>query len=237
MMEVNAHGTGALVTAADRRIGRWVQLSSIAVYGAPQAGVIDEDAALQPVDVYGRSKADAERRVREAAERGAFLSAIVRPAKVFGVGIASGNNAILFQLFSLVRRGLFFFIGKPGALTHYVHVDNLVEALERCGRAALRENAVYNLSDDRTIEDFVQVIADALARPTPKLRLPQAPVELLARAFGRVPGFPLHERRVTALVNRVAIPCERIRRSLGYVHPVPIERGLPELVRAWSDRA
>ena len=33
------------------------------------------------------------------------------------------------NLFKLVDRGLFFYIGEPGATAHYVHVDNLVDAL------------------------------------------------------------------------------------------------------------
>ena len=237
MLAVNVGGTRNLVAAAHGRVTRWVQLSSIGVYGAPRAGVVDEAAPIQPVDVYGRSKAEADALVLGAANDGAFACALVRPTKVYGAGIASGNNEILYRLFSLVRRRLFFFIGRPGALAHYVHVDNLVDALERCARAEFTGSRVYNLSDDRTIEAFVQVIADALDAPVPTLRLPQAPLEWLARIFGRIPGFPLDERRLAALVNRAAIPSERIRRELGYACPVPVEQGLRELAVAWRSDA
>jgi nucleoside-diphosphate-sugar epimerase len=235
MMEVNAHGTASLVGAAAGRIAHWVQLSSIAVYGAPRTGVIDEETPPQPLDVYGESKAEADRRVLEAAARGSFTCAVVRPSKVFGAGIASGNNEILYRLFALVRKGLFFFIGRPGALTHYVHIENLIDALERCGRAQLAGSRVYNLSDDRTIEQFVAVISGALGKPIPRLRLPQAPVEALARTFGRLPRFPLDERRVAALVNRATIATERIR-EVGYTCPTPVEKGLRELVVQWNGR-
>ena len=237
MVEINAAGTANLVAAARGKVRRWVQLSSIGVYGAPRDGVIDETAPIAPIDIYGESKAAADSAVLDAASGSAFTCAVVRPAKVFGAGIASGNNEILYRLFGLVRRGLFFFIGKPGALTHYVHVDNLVDALERCARAELAGTRIYNLSDDRTIEQFVGVIADALGKPAPRLRLPQAPVEALAHAFGKLPRFPLDERRIAALVNRAAIPSERIRLELGYACPVPVETGLRELVAAWSRRA
>ena len=56
MMEVNVGATGSLVAAARGKVRRWVQLSSVAVYGAPEAGVIDEvtspDDNLQAVFRY-----------------------------------------------------------------------------------------------------------------------------------------------------------------------------------------
>ena len=236
MMAVNAEGTRNLVSAAAGRVGRWVQLSSIAVYGAPERGVIDEATPLAPIDVYGESKAQAERAVLDAAEHGSFSCAVIRPSKVFGAGVASGNNQVLYRLFSLVDQRLFFFIGKPGALTHYVHAANLVAALVRAGRATLAGTRLYNLSDDRTIEYFVDVIADALGEPAPRLRLPEAPVRLAARVLGRLPGFPLDERRVAALVNRAAFPSERIRQDLGYAPVVALEQGLRDLVLEWRGR-
>jgi nucleoside-diphosphate-sugar epimerase len=62
-------------------------------------------------------------------------------------------------------------------------------------------------------------------------------VRALARVLGRIPGFPLDERRVAALVNRAEFPVERIRRELGYTPRVPLERGLRELADVWRRRA
>lgn len=236
MMETNVGGTGSLIAAARGKVHRWIQLSSVAVYGAPEAGIIDEETPPQPVDTYGRSKAEADRLVMDAAGQGAFTCAVLRPGKVFGAGIDSANNQILFRLFSLVDRGFFFFIGQPGALTHYVHVDNLVEAL-MCCRSEPGANRVYNLSDDRPIEAFIASIAAALGRETPTQRLPEAPVRWLARTFGALPGWPLDERRVTALVNRAVFPATRIQDELGYSHRVPVEDGLRELVGFWRRHA
>ena len=236
MMEINVGGTGNLIAAARGKVPRWIQLSSVAVYGAPEAGVIDAETPPRPIDTYGRSKADADRLVMDAAGQGAFSCTVLRPAKVFGAGIDSANNQILFRLFSLVDRGLFFFIGRPGALTHYVHVDNLVEALVCC-RSEPAANRVYNLSDDRSIEAFIAVVAAALGRKEPRLRLPEGPVRWVARTLGALPGWPLDERRVAALVNRAAFPATRIECELGYRHRVRLEDGLRELVAFWRRHA
>ena len=237
MAAMNVGGTRKLIAAARNRIGRWVQLGSIAVYGVPASGTITEESPLCPADVYGRSKAEADHLVIKAAEQDAFSCAVLRPAKIFGAGARGESNEILQRLISFVDKGLFFFIGKPGALTHYVHVDCVVDALVRCGSAAAARSAVYNLSDDCAIEDFIAVIADALGKPAPRLRLSETLARTLAAICGWVPGFPLTAQRVAALVNRAAFPCGRIARELDYSHPVRVQQGLRELVESWKRRA
>ena len=232
MMAVNAGGTRNLVAAARGRIAHWVQLGSIATYGAPQSGTIDEDTPPAPIDAYGHSKTAADEAALAAAREGAFSCCVLRPSKVFGAGTASGNNEILFRLFKLVDRGVFFYIGEPGAMAHYVHVDNLVDALLRCGRAK-SVTRVFNLSDERTLEHFIGVVAAALGRKAPTWRLPERPVRIVARVLGGVPGWPLDERRVDALVNRASFPATRIERELGYAPVVTLEDGLRELVAHW----
>jgi len=234
MMEVNVTGTGRLVSAARAKVRCWVQLGSIAVYGTPERGVITEETPPHPVDLYGRSKAEADQIVLGAAQQGGFAARVLRPAKVFGASIDSENNDILFRLFALIDRGLFFFIGEPGALTHYVHVDNVVAALIRCGRGNASGARVYNLSDDCPLERFVAEIAGALGKPRPTLRVPERPARWLARALGPIPGFPLNEKRLSALVNRASFPIARARDDLGYTHCVPVEAGIRALAQVWQ---
>jgi nucleoside-diphosphate-sugar epimerase len=114
MVEVNVEGTRRLVEAASNRIGHWVQLSSIAVYGAPQYGVITEETPSRPATAYGASKAEADRLVIEAGKRGEIACSILRPAKIFGDGMAGGNNQILRRMISIIDSGLFFFVGIRG---------------------------------------------------------------------------------------------------------------------------
>lgn len=234
MTEVNVEGTRRLVRAARGSIGRWVQLGSVAVYGTPRAGVITEDTPASPVTVYGHGKAAADGIVMEAAAGGAFSCAILRPAKIFGAGLEGGNTAILRRLIGAIDKGLFFFIGPPGAVAHYAPVDGVVEALTLCGRSGQAANRAYNLSDDRTMETFVGAIAAALGRACPSLRLPEAPVRLLAKALGWMPGFPLTGARVEALTGRADFSGERIARELGYRPPVTVEQALRELVADWK---
>ncbi len=134
---------------------------------------------------------------------------------------------------AMIERGLFFFMGKPGASANYIHVDNIVEGLILCGRKPAAKGRVYNLSDYLTIEEFVTVIANTLGKAPPKMRLPEAPVRLASRLLSKLPGFPLPESRINALVNRSVYSIMRIQQELGYAHPVTMEKGLRRLVTEW----
>jgi len=108
-----------------------------------------------------------------------------------------------------------------------------VEGLVLCGKMDAAKGRIYNLSDHRTIEEFVTVIADELCKPVPRLRLPEMPVRWMAKLCGRLPLFPLTEGRVKGLTSRAVYSIERIQQELGYVHQVFMEDGLREMVKAW----
>jgi nucleoside-diphosphate-sugar epimerase len=101
-----------------------------------------------------------------------------------------------------------------------------------CGTAPAARG-VYNLSDDRPMEQFVGAIAGALGRPAPRLRVPEPVARAMAALLGAVPGFPLTASRVEALSRRVRYPPARIQRELGYSFGVSVEQGLQRLVADW----
>ena len=169
--------------------------------------------------------------MRQAAKHGAFSYTVLRPSIVFGPGM---RNRSLRQMTGMIDRGFFFFIGPKGASANYIFLDNVIEALVHCGRMAAAKGTVYNLSDQRTIEEFVAVIADALGKSHPNLRVTEGLARFAARTLGKVPGFPLTEFRIDALTTRVVYPATRIERELGYAHAVTMEDALSLFVGRWK---
>jgi len=166
----------------------------------------------------------------EAAGR-SFTCTILRPSTVFGCDMP---NRSLFEMITMIAHRVFFFIGRPGASANYVHVDNVVWALMLCAQRPKAAKQVYNLSDYRTVEDFVSAVSRFLGVKAPRMRLPERPVRIAAKLPGRVHSFPLKESRVDALTTRVTYPTDRIEGELGYAHRVSMEDGLHELVDAWK---
>jgi len=224
MRALHVEGTRRLLGAARGRAARWVQLSSVGAYGrVVREGVIEEGSPLAPEGEYEATKVEADALVAQAGLPWVTL----RPSIVFGPGM---TNRSLHQWAGAIERGWFASIGGPGAIANYVYVDDVAEALHACATAP-GAAGVYILSDDRPLEEFVAAMAAALGRPAPVRRLPEAPLRLVARTLGRLPGFPLTESRLDALTRRVSYPSRRIRGELGFRCATSIEAGLRRFVR------
>lgn len=225
MEAVNIEGTRHLLELASGRIRRWVQLSSVGVYGPRRAGEVRENAAINPVNAYERTKATADRLVIDAATRGDFEWTMLRPSIVYGPDMP---NSSLRQLAAMVKRHLFFFIGAPGACANYVHVDNVVSALVLCGLHPRAAGEVFNLSDCQTFEEFVGAIATSLAVPIPTWRLPEWLVRTLASGLSWLPGNPLTAARIDAMTGRAIYPSDRITTVLGYERVISMQDGIAQ---------
>ena len=235
MHNTNVLGTANLLAAASGEIGRWVQLSSTGVYGSELHGDINEGAEINPVNAYERSKATSDKLVCAAAEKQNLPCVVLRPSNVYGTDMP---NQSLFQLIKMIDSGMFFFIGKHGAVANYIQVENVVDALVLCGTGGLPFNGrAYIVSDHRTLEDFVGAIAAALGKKAPQKRLPESLVRAAVALAGSIPKFPLKPSRVDALTNRTVYRADRIGRELGYKNKISLEEGIGDLTRYWKKRS
>jgi len=229
MYNTNVLGTQNLLAAAHGEVKRWVQLSSIGVYGNNPAQDVNEDTIIKPMNAYEVSKAAADELVYSAFAVQHLQGVILRPSNVYGIDMP---NQSLFQLIRMIERGLFFFIGQRGAIANYIQRENVIDALVLCGTATLPANGrTYIISDFCTLEEFVDIIAVALKIPSPKKRLPESLVRLVARLADYLPNFPLRSSRVDALTNRHVYRTERIESELAYQHKISMTEGISELVR------
>lgn len=233
MRATHVEGARGLLAAASGRIGHWVQLSSVEAYGPPWSlppGLADESLPLNPRGEYEVTKTEADRLVEEASRQGAFTYSILRPSKIMGEGM---RDRSIFQMLALIKRGLFFFIGRPGAIQNYIPVDDVVDALYLCGTKPAAKGRVYIVSDHMTIEDFVATAAGALGRPVPTLRIPEK-AALWPAAVAQAAGLkiPLTPARVRGLMNRAVFSTARIERELSYAHGVWMEDELRRLASA-----
>ncbi len=232
MRTTNVTGTANLLEAAGDDLGRWVQLSSTGVYGQHLPGNTNEGSAVNPANPYEASKAAADEILRVAAVQRNFPSVILRPSVVYGNDMP---NQSVFQLIGAINSGLFFFIGQPGAVSNYVHVDNVVDALMRCAHAPLPANGrAYIVSDHRTLEVIVAIVAAALGKSRSPMRFPAPMVRAISRVAGIVPSFPLSPSRIEALTSRTVYVSDRIRTELGHENRISMEAGIGELARYWK---
>ncbi len=234
MAALHVIGTHRLLQAARGRVGHWVQLSSVGAYGPHRDGIVTEDSPLAPVGPYETTKTESDRLVLAEVAAGRMAATLLRPSTVFGPTM---SNQSIFQLIGAIDRGRFFFIGPPGASANYISVAGVVEALLLCASRSMAHNRTYNLSDWCSMETWVGAICAALGRPALTLRMPAAPLRMAAGLLQGLPGFPLTRSRVDALTNRSRYANNRIETELGYRHPITLEQGAREMVKAWKARS
>lgn len=228
MIITNVEGTQTLLDVARGEIKRWVQLSSTGVYGSKPENDVNENTNIKPENDYECSKATADQLVFQAVSKGYFEGVILRPSNVYGVDM---SNQSLFQLIKMVKRGWFFFIGKKGAIANYIHIDNVIEALLLCATKPLAAGDCvdYIVSDDRTLEDFIAIIASELMVSYSSMRFPELIVRAIAIMGNYISAFPLRSSRVDALTYKHRYKTTKIVEQLGYQHRVSMEEGIREL--------
>lgn len=229
MSATNVDGTRRLLTAAAGRIGRWVQVGTVGVYGRPRNGVITEASPLAPADAYAQSKARADALVVELSSAGSFEYAILRCCAVIGPGMP---GRFLYRIIGLLDRGFFAPIGAPGALVSLIPVANVAHALHACAMLPQAAGCTYNLADQCTVEHLMEVCCGALGREVPRWRLPEAPVRTVARLAEWIWPGQLSRAQIDVLTSRVRYSTEQIRSELGYNDVMKLEAVLHDLAIA-----
>lgn len=225
MRELHVDGTHRLLKSAcqaakDRgKSLHWVQLSSVGAYGPPPQGransvrVLTEGTPEAPIGEYEVTKTESDRLVVQASKSNVLTYSILRPSNVIGTEMP---NQSLRSLIEAVKRRMFFYIGQPGAIATYVHVDDVAEALLKCGIDARAQGQVFNLSSDCPLEELIRGIATAAGVRSPCIRMPESFVRAVVWAFAGVLSLPLSQERINALVSRTKYPTNKIEHNLDF---------------------
>ena len=212
----------------------WVQLSSIGAYGPPRGRadsdrIVTEDSKTNPVSEYETTKTLADELLIKACQSGVMTYSIVRPSNVYGKNMP---NQSLRTLGTMIGKRLFFYIGKPGAIATYVHVDDVVEVLRRCGLDQRARGEVINVSNDCKLEDLVNGIAQALDVSYPRLRLPEYLVRAAVSVVTKFATIPLTQERIDTLVSRTRYPCHKLEAILDYKPKIPVASSIGDALLA-----
>ena len=230
---VNTEGLGVLLdAAAAARVGRFVQVSTIAVMpaaGGPRLRGLPRD--LTP---YAQSKQAAEQLVAAYVNQGGD-AVIVRPARVYGPGPWNDANGTT-RLAAMYLRGTFRFrLRDQGARANYVHVDDVVEGIIRAADRGT-SGAVYTLGgQNATLEQYLQMVTELTGIKRRVGTIPPAlmvPVSHLCQLWGRLGGTTsLTPAWLNNFLEDRPVDCSVAVRDLDY-HPRGLREGLRQTL-AW----
>src|SRR5918999_1563945 len=211
---VNVDGTATLLAAAlEAGVRRVVLVSTTAVYGIPRTHPLGEDAQLQGVGHYGRSKIEAEEVCRAFQRRG--LSAVIIRPKTF---VGPERLGVFEILFDWIREGRRIYVLGDGTNRYQLlAVDDLVEAVLRAaGAHAAGETLNIGATEFGTVRSDLEALiahADSSSRVSP---IPARPAELALRALELARLSPLAEWHYKTAHRDSYVDVSRARETLGW---------------------
>lgn len=217
--QTNVNGTERLASAAAKSgVKRFVFVSTVKVNGeATDERAFQANDRAQPLDEYGRSKLEAERRLVEIGTSSAMRVAIIRPPLVYGPGV----RANFLRLLSWAERALPLPLARVNNVRSVVNVWNLCDLIWSLLARANPARGVFMISDGQDVStpELIRRLAHFMGRPA---RLFPAPIALL-RVAAALAGKSDEFRR---LCGSLAVDISATQSQLGWTPPVSLEEGL-----------
>lgn len=250
---VNVTGTQHLLDAClAQNVPRLVYVASYNTVFVGKAIVAGDETMPRPPlhayhDDYSRTKAIAEAAVLQADNMqlangtGRLHTASVRPNSIYG----PGEQRTLPRVVRYAQQGLFSFVfGSPDSKVDWIHVDNLIAALELAADGLTSEKnhvagaQAYFVSDAQPINtfEFLRPLVEGLGYRHPHIRLPFLLVLWCAywievvhahvrHVYDFEPMLTVHEVYKSAVNQTCSIA--KASRDLGYV---PVQHDFNEVV-------
>ena len=228
-------GTKLLLDCCEQQPGleRIVYCSTTGVLGVTGDRPAGEESLFRPTNAYEWAKAAAEAAVRARWGPG-FPTVIVRPGLVYGPG-----DIHLLPFFQSILRHRFRPIGRREAWLHPIYIDDMTEALVRCGRRRAAIGECFHIAGRKpvAISDLARQIAEAEGTRLPPGRIPVAAAWAVAALGDRLPAalgqrLPLTRSRFEFLTHSRMYDVSKAERLLGFTAPTDLPTGLARTV-AW----
>ena len=239
MHALHVEGTQRLLDAVQEHIRttqqafHWVQLSSVGAYGPPlhrarQQRTVTEDSPTHPVGTYEVTKTQSDELVmRLAATEPLFSYSILRPSIVIADNMPNGS---VRALASMMRKGLFFYIGSRSSIANYVHLNDVIDALLLCGSDNRARGQIFNLSNDCLWTDIVKMVRNNANKLSSGFCVPELPLRCVVAMTPKFVKSPLSMDRIDALVRHTSYPTNKLKQVLGFEPKVDIPTAINKMV-------
>ena len=212
--EVNVFGTQNLICqAAQHKVKRFIMLSSVKAIGEQTLPnkAFDHLSQCFPTGIYGKSKCQAEEKIRNIARKSEIEFVIIRLPLVYGPGV-KGN---FLKLIKAVYHQLPMPFSKIYNKRSLIFIDNAVSFVQVCIKTPKAANETFLISDDHDVStsELVNQIAVSLGKNNPTFRFPNRILRLFLTLFGK-------KSLATQLLDNLEIDISETKRKLNWIPPV-----------------
>lgn len=204
-----------LEAAAEHGVGRFVMISSTAVYGIPDHHPLEEDDPLVGVGPYGEAKIAAEEVCLEFRANGMCVP-IIRPKSFIG----PERLGVFALLYDWAHTGHGFpMIGSGDNRYQLLDVDDLCDAIYlTCTLDAVVVNDTFNIgaAEFTTMREDYQAVLDAAGYGKKVRGFPATPMIWTLRALEALRLSPLYKWVYETASKDSFVSIEKAQRVLGY---------------------
>jgi nucleoside-diphosphate-sugar epimerase len=230
----------ALVRVAAGRVGRFVLVSSVGVYGFRRDLPITEASPFAPRTFYSETKIEAEAVVARLAPSLGLRYTIVRPTIVYGRG---DTNGMLDKLAAMLRAGRYRLVGSGENTLHHTHVDDVVRGIMTLAEspAAVNDHFIIAGPETITLRRLGEVVARAVGVEVPRVRIPLRLARLAAScidlATARGLAFttrepPVNNEKLDVMTVPIAFDPSKAG-AAGFVPRIGYDEGIARTLGTW----
>lgn len=212
LWETNVSGTINIVSEAVKNKAKsFIFTSSNVAYGIPKTLPVTEETPLTPLEIYGKSKAQAEDEL--ARFKKDINIQIFRCPVISGVG-RLGLQAILFEFISENRN--VYVLGDGSNKYQFADVMDVALALEAASH--IRGFEVYNIGADEvvTLREIYQKVIDSAGSTSKIISLPKTPALVLLSILDKLNISPLGIYQYTMIGRSLFMETSKIKKKLGW---------------------
>lgn len=212
LWETNVKGTEKVAMHALKyKTPSFIFTSSNVTYGIPVELPTTEGTPVHPLEIYGRSKVEAENLL--SSLKGEMNIQIFRCPVVTGIG-RLGLQAILFEFISEDRN--VYVLGDGSNKYQFADVIDVCTALEKAN--TIEGFDIYNIGSDEvlTLKEIYQKVIDFAGSRAKIISIPKAPALLILSILNKLNISPLGVYQYTMIGRALYTDTTKIKSKLNW---------------------
>jgi len=210
LWDTNVFGTLNLISeAVKNKVKSFMFTSSNVAYGIPKTLPASEETLLAPLEIYGKSKAQAEKELAKFKDK--INIQIIRCPVISGVG-RLGLQAILFEFISENKN--VYVLGNGSNKYQFVDAMDVAIALEMATN--LQGFNIFNIGADQilSLRELYQGVINYAKSKSKTVSLPKAPALFLLSILDKLNFSPLGIYQYTMIGRSLYLDTRKIKEKL-----------------------
>lgn len=197
--------------AKESRVGHFIFMSTVKVYGEESKEIYTESFTCKPQDKYGQSKLKAERELQKLGSED-FIVSIIRTPIVYGYGV----KANIENLINLIRTSPILPFANIENQRSFVYVGNLCALVDKV--IETKKSGIFLTCDDKPLSTtrLIELIATGMGKKVYLVKLP------FFKELLRCLKPSIYKR----LYKNLEVDNTQTRKLLDFKNPYTVEEGI-----------